>query len=116
MLRLPRMRSHGFTQGVPMVDVQVHSAAGGSLHSLTVPAGADRHVSRLWRVGVQLELLMPVAVSATMPLSCVFIACWFVSFGNVDQRQPEQGRNRRAGRCGPDVPLAGVPLTLNPFG
>ena len=41
-------------------------------------------------------------VPAAMPLSWDFIVCWFASFGGVDQRQPEQGRNGRLGlvhRC-----------------
>jgi hypothetical protein len=32
-----------------------------------------------------------------MPLSWDFIECWFALFGGADQRQPEQGRNRRLG-------------------
>ena len=47
------------------------------------------------RVEVQLELLMPVTVSAIMPLSWDFSACWFALFGSVDQRLQEQRRNRR---------------------
>jgi len=54
-------------------------------------------------VGVELELLAPVAVPAIMPLTWDFSARWFASFGGADQHQPEQGRNRR-GRCRP-VPV-----------
>ena len=47
-------------------------------------------------VGVELELLMPVTVPATMPLSWDFSARWFASFGGADRRLTEQGRNRGA--------------------
>jgi hypothetical protein len=49
-------------------------------------------------VGVELELLAPVATPATMPLSWDFSAYRLVSFGGIDQRQTEQSRNRRYGR------------------
>jgi hypothetical protein len=48
-------------------------------------------------VGIQLELLVPVAIPAIMPLSWDFVARWCASFGSAEQRQPEQGRNRRSG-------------------
>jgi hypothetical protein len=46
-------------------------------------------------VGVELELLMPVLVPATMPLKWDFIERWFASFGSADRRLTEQRRNRR---------------------
>jgi len=48
-------------------------------------------------VGVQLELLGPVAVPAIMALNWDFVAHQLASFGTVDRRQPEQQRNRRSG-------------------
>ena len=54
--------------------------------------------SALWvhrYVEVKLEVLVLVAVPATIPLSCNFIEHCFVSFGTVDQRQPTTGTEQK---------------------
>jgi hypothetical protein len=61
-----------------------------------LPAGF-RDLVQPSAVEVQLELLVPVTVPATMPLSWDFSARWFATFGGADRRLTEQGRNR--GRC-----------------
>ncbi len=60
------------------------------------PDGVDEHLGVTVVLGVEvlLELLVLVAIPVIIPLSWDFVACWFASFGGVDQRQPEQGRNR----------------------
>ena len=58
-----------------------------------LPAGF-RDLVQPSAVEVQLELLAPVAVPATMPLSWGFSVRWFATFGGADRRLTEQGRNR----------------------
>jgi hypothetical protein len=67
------------------------SGPAARVQGCTWGAGMPRQTTR-----VRLELLVPVAIPAIMPLSWDFVAHWF-GFGSAEQRQPEQGRNRRSG-------------------
>ena len=90
-----------------------------------LPAGFRYHDLRS-DVVVELELSTVLAVPAAMPLSWDFIERWLASFGDADQRQPEQRRNRslRSGTCrlfmvtttwcSPSADLGDTPLTPRP--
>src|SRR5215467_10871470 len=59
-----------------------------------------RHVAAPASVEVELELLAAVPVPRSMPLSWELTVRWLVSFGGVDQHQPEQRRNSARVWCG----------------
>jgi hypothetical protein len=67
-----------------------------------LPAGFRPH--DLFRSDVEVELELPAVaqVHRDTPLSWDFTVRWLVSFGGVDQHQPEQRRNRVSGLVRPD--------------